>query len=133
MKPVRVQLSRKRGWKMPENTVKVTRPGRWGNPFPIVKGTSTTMRQTTDIWIVGTWEGPAMWLRDTKAEATELSVAAFRLWIEQPAQEKLRCEAVTALRGKNLACWCRLDQPCHADVLLELANSPVSAQKEKAE
>lgn len=26
------------------------------------------------------------------------------------------------LRGKNLACWCRLDQPCHADVLLELAN-----------
>jgi hypothetical protein len=29
------------------------------------------------------------------------------------------------LRGKNLACWCRLDQPCHADVLLELANRPV--------
>jgi hypothetical protein len=27
------------------------------------------------------------------------------------------------LRGKNLACWCRLDQPCHADVLLELANA----------
>lgn len=26
------------------------------------------------------------------------------------------------LRGKNLACWCPLDQPCHADVLLELAN-----------
>lgn len=27
------------------------------------------------------------------------------------------------LRGKNLACWCPLDQPCHADVLLELANN----------
>lgn len=26
------------------------------------------------------------------------------------------------LAGKNLACWCPLDQPCHADVLLELAN-----------
>jgi len=26
------------------------------------------------------------------------------------------------LRGKDLACWCALDQPCHADVLLELAN-----------
>ncbi len=26
------------------------------------------------------------------------------------------------LRGKNLACWCRLDQPCHADVLLSIAN-----------
>ncbi|MBP6252450.1 MAG: DUF4326 domain-containing protein [Rubrivivax sp.] len=27
------------------------------------------------------------------------------------------------LRGKSLACWCRLDQECHADVLLELANA----------
>lgn len=27
-----------------------------------------------------------------------------------------------ALRGKDLACWCRVDQPCHADVLLEIAN-----------
>ncbi|MCB1343362.1 MAG: DUF4326 domain-containing protein [Pseudooceanicola sp.] len=27
-----------------------------------------------------------------------------------------------ALRGKDLACWCPPDQPCHADVLLELAN-----------
>lgn len=27
------------------------------------------------------------------------------------------------LRGKNLACWCALDQPCHADVLLEVANA----------
>ncbi len=27
------------------------------------------------------------------------------------------------LRGKDLACWCPLDQPCHADVLLELANA----------
>jgi len=33
---------------------------------------------------------------------------------------------VNELRGKNLACWCRLDQPCHADVLLELANAPIA-------
>ena len=26
------------------------------------------------------------------------------------------------LRGHDLACWCPLDGPCHADVLLELAN-----------
>lgn len=30
---------------------------------------------------------------------------------------------VTELRGKDLACWCRLDQECHADILLKLANS----------
>ena len=27
------------------------------------------------------------------------------------------------LKGKNLACWCPLDQPCHADVLLKMANA----------
>ena len=32
-------------------------------------------------------------------------------------------EIVAALRGKNLACFCPIDQPCHADVLLELANA----------
>jgi hypothetical protein len=32
------------------------------------------------------------------------------------------------LRGKNLACWCALDQPCHADVLLELANTPLRCE-----
>lgn len=26
------------------------------------------------------------------------------------------------LKGKNLACWCPLNQPCHADILLEIAN-----------
>ena len=30
--------------------------------------------------------------------------------------------ALTQLRGRDLACWCRLDQVCHADVLIELAN-----------
>ena len=35
MKPERVQLSRRKGWKMPPNTVKVTRPGPWGNPFVV--------------------------------------------------------------------------------------------------
>lgn len=29
---------------------------------------------------------------------------------------------VTELRGKDLACWCALDEDCHADVLIELAN-----------
>jgi len=31
-------------------------------------------------------------------------------------------EWLTPLRGHDLACWCRLDQTCHADVLLDLAN-----------
>jgi hypothetical protein len=34
------------------------------------------------------------------------------------------------LRGKNLACWCPLDQPCHADVLLRLANTTLTVKNE---
>jgi hypothetical protein len=30
---------------------------------------------------------------------------------------------LTPLRGKNLACWCKPGSPCHADILLQLANS----------
>ena len=35
-------------------------------------------------------------------------------------------EIRAALRGRDLACWCPLDQPCHADVLLSLANGATS-------
>lgn len=35
MKPHGVQLSRKKGWRMPPNTIRVTRPGPWGNPFRV--------------------------------------------------------------------------------------------------
>lgn len=120
--PVRVQLSRRKGWKMPENTMKVTRPGVWGNPFivhPRVKA--------------GGGSGASYVCMPTVHDA----VAAYREMLEAPAEPGQRAFELRArlpeLRGKNLACWCKLDQPCHADVLLELANAPVSAQKEQAE
>lgn len=120
----RVQLSRRKGWRMPENTVKVSRPGKFGNPFPVKKATSTSMGVTSDVWIVGTWEGPALWIRDSEAEAIEIAVKAYRAWLNQPAQSALLDAARIELRGKNLACWCRSGSPCHADVLLEIANAP---------
>lgn len=93
--PRRVKLSRARGWRMPPNTVSVARPGRYGNPFRI-----------GDMFVPNARE----------------AVGMFRMWLERrvvgPAQPDL-----TPLRGKNLACWCPLDAPCHADVLLELANA----------
>jgi hypothetical protein len=48
-------------------------------------------------------------------------VELYRDWIKQPPQAQLQ-EQLSELRGKNLACWCHLDHPCHADVLLEMAN-----------
>jgi hypothetical protein len=93
-RPRRVQLSRKKGWRMPANTVSVARPGKWGNRF----------RVGDDV--------PGM-----PGEPMDALDAVHNFQLFQASTLD-----VTPLRGKNLACWCRLDQPCHADVLLELAN-----------
>jgi hypothetical protein len=62
--------------------------------------------------------GPDM----TRAEM----VAAYRRYLRANAE---LMAALPELRGRNLACWCRLDEPCHADVLLELANGPPRRKK----
>lgn len=90
----RVQLRRTKGWKMPPNTVKVDRSTRWGNPY----------------------QG------DGAGANRAYLVALFADYMDRPEQRLERADVVTHLRGKNLACWCPLDQPCHADVLLRLAN-----------
>lgn len=102
--PIRIQLSRKRGWKMPPNTVKVDRSTKWGNPF-----------LPTDVCVT---ESEVY----TKGEPIGLSgaVIAFRRIVEKDLKNSPA--KLKELRGKNLACWCALDQPCHADILLELAN-----------
>lgn len=138
-KPIRIQRKRTKGWKMPGDAVSVTRPGPFGNPFPICKCTSTSMGKTKDIWSVGTWNGPALWFRETKDEAAAFAVQAFSAWFMSPRNETLREKAKVALRGKSLACYCRLCpehaagkpfgvecaacDPCHSDILLEISNS----------
>ncbi len=107
MKPVRVQRRRAKGWKLPPNTVIVSRPTKWGNPF--VPGPRQKVQQCIDLY---------------QAAATGyLCVTVDRETVA--AQERLM-KAVAAdlaeIRGKNLACFCPLTRPCHADVLLALAN-----------
>ncbi|KPQ06160.1 MAG: protein of unknown function containing DUF4326 domain [Rhodobacteraceae bacterium HLUCCA12] len=63
-----------------------------------------------------------MWFRDSEAKARALSIQAYRTWLRQPQQANLVARARTELCGRNLACWCPPGSPCHADVLLELAN-----------
>lgn len=94
MKPQRIQLSRRKGFKLPPNTVSVARPTKYGNPHRV--GFCFTCGA---------------------AHTHEESVAEFRALMALTGPYDF-----TALRGKNLACWCQLDQPCHADVLLKLAN-----------
>lgn len=122
--PERIQLSRKKGWRKSENTVSVARPTKWGNPYRVGK---------TLLLFTGEpeWNFIGFFDRVQRIESLTpaTAVALYRLlwltnWnvgdaeIPRPAPGDL-----AELRGKNLACWCPLDQPCHADVLLELANS----------
>ena len=118
MKPKRIQRKRTKGWRMPPNTIYVGRPTKFGNPF-----------------IVGTYYNSYK----RKVITPEIAVELFRHLVT--ASEALRLEFwggpmeifrddiledIHELKGKDLACWCRLDQPCHADVLLEIANNEKS-------
>jgi len=128
--PVRVQLSRRKGWRMPDNTVKVDRTTRFGNPF--------NFRDPSHCWTA-----LAYGEKGNPAGRHAASVKAFREWVTSahgmmiggaglfigdkpiavsPTEQAGTPPDLTPLRGKNLACWCPLDQPCHADVLLEIAN-----------
>ena len=104
--PVRVQLSRRMGWRMPTNTVNVARPGKYGNPHKI--GLC-----------------PVCGVDHTRDEA----IAELRAEIE--GDPMLQARIREDLAGKNVACWCRLNEACHGDVLLEWANVKHEAEAER--
>ena len=101
----RVVRRRVRGWRMPPNTVSVTRPGRWGNPFKVSEDMPVE-QAVADFRL-------------------ELRYEALAIELELPVRSKhMRwiAEHINELKGKNLACYCKAGQPCHADVLLSVAN-----------
>lgn len=118
--PVRVQLSRKKGWRMPENTVSVARPGRWGNPFLVTRFGIVAAIDGFRMMMSGGWSPDVLkHLSDADYAAV---YAAREAWMKRNRWQFPAEGARYELRGKNLACWCKLGAPCHADVLLELAN-----------
>lgn len=106
IKPMRVQLRRARGWRMPANTVKVDRSTPWGNPF--VTGTHGTQGQCV------------LWFMRLCAGLLTISVDAACVKRQYAFLDYAKAHRGD-LKGKNLACWCRAGTPCHADVLLEVA------------
>ena len=116
MTPQRLRLSRAKGARLPAGAISVARPSRWGNPWPVGDVIGSDVDAPDRYRGVGAVITP------------EIAVALYRsalvgssprwrvgLWIDL---DDVRRE----LRGHDLACWCPLDQPCHADVLIELAN-----------
>lgn len=104
--PIRIQRRRARGWRMPADTKYVGRGSLYGNPFRVAR--SARELEEGGECIV--------------ASPTE-AVERFRAWIEGTREGRFVAGcAARNLWGLDLACWCPADQPCHADVLLEIAN-----------
>lgn len=92
MTPQRIQRKRTRGWRMPAGAVYVGRPTKWGNPFKLPYFSRNGVLAVYDAWLM-------------TEKGKEIVAAAKR-----------------ELRGHDLCCWCKPGAPCHADVLLRIAN-----------
>lgn len=123
--PERIQRRRARGHRMPDGTIYVGRPSLWGNPWTVTKHRGE--------FIVG---GPSIFYPPDpdQRHAHQFAVDMYRQWLDSDIyvpdramqrelnQRRLRIiDQAHTLRGRNLSCWCP-PGPCHADVLLELAN-----------
>ena len=123
MSPERIQLRRTKGWRKPAGAVVVARPSKWGNQWRVVKGMGGTWRVRND-WLVFTG-------LLSEAEAIDVAVEKFKSGVYHMLRfgpggagaPRFTADDLSTLAGRDLACWCPLDQPCHADVLLELANA----------
>lgn len=118
--PERIQLRRTKGWRLPEGAVVVARPTIWGNSFThldpaqAVDAYRRLLRGGTHFFAMG--PGKLQFAKGAHPDTLHWE------WSQWAAHQ------MPTLRGKDLACWCRLGQPCHADVLLELANAPLRCE-----
>ena len=114
MRPQRIVLSRRAGFDLQAVSLamnglpgqSVARPGKWGNPFSI----SAIMAET------------GLDRNGAQAEAVD----RHRRWmdgdIEADRPRPSRADIRVALAGRNLACWCPMGTPCHAENLIAIAN-----------
>lgn len=147
--PERIQRKRAKGWKLPDNTRIVSRPTIWGNWIACGKHGKFDITHTYDgelrvrvqmalnkeVSPSLAKEAYSYWLRYPHTPIEFLPGLEFLenydrgngipLAVRKTAND-LRdtvLNSIWRLRDLNLACWCPLDQPCHADVLLEIANT----------
>ena len=119
--PDRVQITRDRPWRQDHpDAVIVDRRTPWGNPFrvgdPGVPDAAAAVALFRAAIILADYARARV--------DSEPSLLMHHVMETMPGPVP-RLDAIrTHLRGRDLACWCPLDAPCHADVLLELANDP---------
>jgi hypothetical protein len=116
----RIQRKRTKGWKMPPGAVYVGRPTIYGNPFIVVK-------KPDGFWWVVQENGKRDYHQSScyanKDSAVRIAVSLYRRWLEETNEGRMMAAlAQQQLCDHDLACWCDLGDPCHVDVLLEIAN-----------
>lgn len=132
--PDRITLSRAKGWRKPAGAVVVARPSIWGNPWGI--GTPGTLDDRGDrrLIMLAIDQQAAVtlfrqWLRDGYVDP--LFLPSKLQWPKSMARamhdalhgrRHLILANLDQLRGRDLCCWCKPGTPCHADVLMEIAN-----------
>ena len=136
--PCRIQRQRAKGWRMPPGAVYVGRPSIYGNPWHVGQRGEIACRTdeiiavptTVDLGAYGKSPGLAFYMKGKSTRGIPIRSFGGPLTIEQVLSkyrghilETVGLRRIRAnLCGKDLVCWCPLDQPCHADVLIELAN-----------
>lgn len=103
----------------------VGRPTKWGNPWHVVpvRDHRFPWGDAADVVHKVTGSSVGRFERYTRTRATGAPYWAMRAYQRDLTAEQIG-DARRELAGRDLVCWCRVDQPCHADVLLRLANEP---------
>lgn len=130
VEPVRVQLRRTKGWRKPENTIVVSRPSKWGNPYIVQR-----RDDYEGLWLVVDVRDDTV--EDHRGHKRDALALAAYLFGEELRRELgiTRASGTLAfsvadvrreLKDRNLACWCPLPEPgrpdlCHARILLDIA------------
>lgn len=135
--PKRIQRKRTKGWRMPEDAVYVGRGSKWGNPFVVgessgvfdgLAGRCLGIRDQVEILVPALTLGQVIEYYRAIVEGSispemypqghnwrgRFQMKSRGQWPTDAARQELS--------GKDLACWCKPGDLCHADVLLELAN-----------
>ena len=112
----RIQRKRTKGWKMPKNTIYVGRGSKWGNPYKV----GWCCKTPYEYKIVKNNEHAC-----SLFESYAISYQSDKIinGLVQSMDILINGNSIKELSGKNLACWCRLDEKCHADIILKLANT----------
>lgn len=123
--PERIQMTRQKPWRAehPDAVIVARGPKRkWGNPFKITHERCRMMDDGGLCWVVSREGRRSEQHAESASEARRIAVDEFSTLLRAGLLDYTVDDVRQDLQGRDLACWCPLDQPCHADVLLAFAN-----------